>query len=493
MKNAVIYARYSSDNQSELSIDAQIRAIKEFADRERIQIVKIYTDEARSATTDDRPQFLQMIKDSELGIFDTIIVHKLDRFSRNRYDSAFYKRQLKLNGVRLMSVLENLDDSPESIILESVLEGMAEYYSANLGREVMKGMKERALECKHVGGRVPLGYDVTPNKDYVINEKEAEIIRLIFTMYADGHGYGTIIDTLSKLGYTTKTGGEFKKNSLHDLLKNEKYRGVYTFNKTIKLVNGKRNRRKIKDNDEIIRIENGMPRIISDEIWERVRLKMNENKRAPATNKAKETYLLSGKIYCGECGERLVGNRRKSGQSKTLYVSYDCSAGKKCNLKSIKKEYIEELVIDELERKIFSPEAIEKLSKKILEYANSQQTEIKSDIVKIEKELNETQKQISNIVNAIANGMFHESMKSKMDILESKKSQLTLDLNEANLQAEINSPTIDMIKKYLQKDSDIKNKSLDEQKKIIQTFVSKVIVNHDNINVEFVVDLNGVP
>jgi site-specific DNA recombinase len=176
MIRAAAYARYSSDNQREESIDAQLRAIREYCDRNGIRLVKIYTDEARSATTDDRPGFLQMIQDSALGLFDAVIVHKLDRFSRDRYDSAFYKRQLKKNGVRLISVLENLDDSPESIILESVLEGMAEYYSRNLAREVMKGMKETALQCKHTGGKPPLGYDVAPDGTYVINEQEAKAV-----------------------------------------------------------------------------------------------------------------------------------------------------------------------------------------------------------------------------------------------------------------------------------------------------------------------------
>ena len=173
---AASYCRYSSDNQREESIQAQSRAIKEYANKEKIQIVKIYTDEARSATTDNRPGFLQMIKDSEMRIFDLVLVHKLDRFARNRYDSAFYKRELKQNGVKLKSVLENLDDSPESIILESVLEGMNEYYSANLSREVMKGMKETALQCKHTGGKPPLGYDVAKDKTYVINEQEINMM-----------------------------------------------------------------------------------------------------------------------------------------------------------------------------------------------------------------------------------------------------------------------------------------------------------------------------
>jgi site-specific DNA recombinase len=233
---AAIYARYSSDNQREESIDAQVRAIKEYCTHNNIQIVKLYTDEAKTATTDDRPGFLQMVKDSELGIFNLVIVHKLDRFARDRYDSAFYKRQLKRNGVRLISVLEQLDDSPESIILESVLEGMAEYYSANLAREVMKGMKETALQCKHTGGKPPLGYDVAEDKTYIINEQEAQAVRLIFNMYATGKGYNEIIDKLNKEGYRTQTGRKFGKNSIHDILRNEKYRGIYIFNRDTNLL-----------------------------------------------------------------------------------------------------------------------------------------------------------------------------------------------------------------------------------------------------------------
>ena len=130
--------RFSSDNQRSESTDAQVRAMKEYCKRKNIEIVDIYVDEAKSATTDKRPAFQQMIADSSKRIFDAVIVHKLDRFARNRYDSAFYKRELKKNGVSLYSVLENLDDSPESIILESVLEGMSEYYSQNLSRETKK-------------------------------------------------------------------------------------------------------------------------------------------------------------------------------------------------------------------------------------------------------------------------------------------------------------------------------------------------------------------
>lgn len=204
---AALYARFSSDNQRSESIDAQIRAMTAYCTQHRISIVDTYVDEAKSATTDRRPSFQQMIADSVSHRFNIVLVHKLDRFARNRYDSAVYKRELKKNGVSVYSVLENLDDSPESIMMESVLEGMSEYYSQNLAREVMKGMRETALQCKHTGGKPPLGYDVDPvTRKLVINPQEAEAVRLIFSMYSVGCGYSEVIDALYEAGYKTKKG-----------------------------------------------------------------------------------------------------------------------------------------------------------------------------------------------------------------------------------------------------------------------------------------------
>ncbi|MDD6906310.1 MAG: recombinase family protein, partial [Finegoldia magna] len=204
MKKAVAYGRYSTDMQREESIDAQFRAIRDYCDRNKIELVSTYADEGISGTTDNRPEFQRMIKDAELGAFDYVIVHKLDRFSRSKYDSAIYKRKLKLAGVQLLSVLENLDGSPESLILESVLEGMSEYYSRNLSREVKKGMRENALKCKFNGGIPPLGYDIDDDKNYVINAHEAEAIKLIFDMFTKNYSYSEMMRKLNSLGYKTK-------------------------------------------------------------------------------------------------------------------------------------------------------------------------------------------------------------------------------------------------------------------------------------------------
>ncbi len=297
-KKAVVYARFSSDNQREESIDVQVRAAEEYAKRNGRQIVRTYLDRAKSATTDKRPNFQQMITDSATGLFDVVIVHKLDRFSRDRYDSIKCKRKLKKNGIRVVSVLENLDGSIESQITESLLESMAEYYSQNLAREVMKGMRENAYQCKHTGGIPPLGYSVDPaTKKYVVHEGEAQAVRLIFQMYLDGYGYDKIINELNAKGLRTKRSKPFGRNSIHDILANEKYSGTYVFNRAkAKDVEGKRNNHGAKNDEDIIRIPGGMPVIIEPEQFVKAQQKMLINKHQPEAYKAKEVYLLSGLI-----------------------------------------------------------------------------------------------------------------------------------------------------------------------------------------------------
>ncbi|EKQ57255.1 MULTISPECIES: recombinase family protein [unclassified Clostridium] len=495
---AAIYARYSSDNQREESIDAQIRAIKEYADKNGIIITKIYTDEARSATTDNRPRFLEMIKDSEFGLFDAVIVHKLDRFSRDRYDSAHYKRILKKNNVRLISVLEHLDDSPESIILESVLQGMAEYYSKNLAREVMKGMKETALQCKHTGGKPPLGYDVDPaTKKYIVNQYEASSIKLIFQMYSEGYGYSQIINKLNLLGYKTKTGKPFGKNSLSEILRNEKYIGIYVFNKVPKMVDGKRNSHRFKNSEEIIRIPDGLPAIVDEETFNKVAKRMIGNKRN-ATNKAKEPYILSGKIFCGSCGAAMIGHTSHSGRNKTKYSTYNCGTRyrtKQCKMKNIQKEYIEDLTLTEIKNKILNPSSIKKLTKKLIAHYSKMINDNADELKQLDKRLKELQFEIDNIVEAISKGMFHISFKEKMDTLETEKIKISGYINE--LQAAMNSSQLNekLIEQYLMKDfKAINEKSANDLKTIINTYVESIQVYDDKVDINlilFFVHLNG--
>lgn len=267
-KRAAIYARYSCDKQSEQSIEGQIHVIKEFAAKNGYTIVNSYIDRAKSAKTANRPQFLQMISDSTKGLFDFVLVYKLDRFSRNRYDSAFYKHKLKQNCVQVVSATECLSDNPESIITEAMLEAMAEFYSAELGQKTKRGMRESALKCMSTGSKPPLGYKWGADKHLEIDEATADIPRIAFSMYADGKGKQTIADELNRRGFRTRTGREFKVNSLDNMLTNPKYIGTFTYGTDIY-------------------IENGCPALISHDIYDKVQELLKHTKKAPARAKAK--------------------------------------------------------------------------------------------------------------------------------------------------------------------------------------------------------------
>jgi len=402
---AVIYARFSSHNQREESIEAQIRACTEFAKVKGLHIVEIYSDSAKSGTNADRKAFQRMIKDSAEHKFKYLLLHKLDRFSREKYDTAIYKHKLRENGVTILSVTENLDNSPESIMLESVIEGMAQYYSANLAREVMKGMKESAYDCKHLGGTPPLGYDVDPETHkYLINESEAKIVKIIFEKYAHDVSYNQILSYLNGIGYRTKRGKLFSKNSLYSILQNEKYIGKYIFNKKLeKSVSGKRNPT-LKPQEEWIVIEGGVPAIIDQQTFDIVQFKMKNNRDKAGMYKAREIYLLSGLIICGECGEGMYGNTRICGRNKTRYSSYRCYSGankRGCKNKEIRREYVDNYVLDELYEKLFSNYSIQKLTTMLNDYNNKIASEGDGELKRIEKALEENQRKISNIFSFI--------------------------------------------------------------------------------------------
>ena len=217
---AVIYARYSSDSQREASIEGQLRDCKDYAEKNGITVVGTYIDRAYSAKTDDRPDFQRMIKDSGKKIFDVVLVWKLDRFARNRFDAVNYKYQLEKNGVHLVSAMEPISQGPEGIMVESMLIGMAEYYSAELALKVARGERENALQCKYNGGVVPLGFTIgKEDRLYHIDPETAPIVQEIFTRYADGEPAEKIAASLNERGLRTAL------RRLYKLLVHGLYRG----------------------------------------------------------------------------------------------------------------------------------------------------------------------------------------------------------------------------------------------------------------------------
>lgn len=278
---AVIYARYSSDNQREESIEGQIREVTAFAEKNGIRVLRHYIDRAFSAKTDNRPEFQAMIKDSGKKLFDLILVWKLDRFARNRYDSARYKAALKKNGVKVVSATEVISDGAEGIILESVLEGYAEYYSADLSEKVIRGMTENALKCKYNGGTMPIGYIIDQDRHFQIDPVTAPFVLKAFELYDSGSTMKQVLDFLNGQGVRNTRKQPLTFGSVETLLKNRRYIGEYRYRDTV--------------------IPDGIPAIVPEDLFDRVQEKLAKNKKAPARHKAEDDYLLTTKLFCGYC------------------------------------------------------------------------------------------------------------------------------------------------------------------------------------------------
>ena len=306
--NVVIYARFSSHSQTEQSIEGQLKACYEYAERYKYTVIGEYIDRALTGTSDKRPNFLKMIEDSNKKAFQGVLVYQLDRFSRNRYDSAIYKNKLKKNGVRVLSAKENITDDASGILMESVLEGMAEYYSTELSQKIRRGLDINASKCLYTGGGVALGFRVDETKHFQIDEATAPIVREIFEMYANGSTITEINSMMNSRRIVTSTGSEFNKNSLKTLLKNKRYIGIYTYKGT--------------------ETPNGIPRIIDDELFFRVQEMLEKNKKAPARARAKEEYLLTTKLFCGKCKEMMTGYCGTS-MTKAKHYYYMCNNRKK--------------------------------------------------------------------------------------------------------------------------------------------------------------------
>ena len=268
MKTAVIYARYSCDAQTEQSIEGQLRECQKYAKAHDILILETYIDRAMSGTNDNRFDFQRMLKDSEKRQWDYVIVYKLDRFSRNKYEATIHKNTLKNNGVKVVSAMENIPDSPEGIILESLLEGMTQYYSAELAQKVKRGMRETRLKGNYQGGGLPYGYKVV-DKKVIIDEEKAETVRFIFEQYSVGVYVKDIIMALTVRG-VLYNGKPFAKNTVYNILKNEKYSGVYYHE------------------DE--RVDNMYPKIIPQIFIKRY---VKRSKRTKTAEEAQRLYICS--------------------------------------------------------------------------------------------------------------------------------------------------------------------------------------------------------
>lgn len=326
LQNAVIYARYSSYSQTEQSIEGQLHDAYAFAEKNGYRIIEEYIDRALTGTSDNRPAFQRMIKDAAKKTFQYVIVWKQDRFARNRYDSAIYKRELKKHGVKVLSVMENITDSPEGIILEGLLEAMAEYYSANLSENIKRGRHESVRKGLFPGGPVPFGFMVQ-DKRLVPNPRTAPIVKEIFERYAATGRIQPIVDSINERGIRTIRGDKFQLSSVQHILHNRTYTGDYYFGETF--------------------LPQACDAIIDHELFNKCAAILEKNHKSPAAGRCpkSKSYLL-GKFFCGECGSRMVGSRGVS--SSGIYYYYACKGRTwdhtGCSMGSIPKRDFERAV-----------------------------------------------------------------------------------------------------------------------------------------------------
>ena len=462
--NAVIYARYSSDNQREESIEGQIRECTAYCEKNNISIIQTYIDRAISAKTDNRPDFQRMIKDSAKGLFDVIIVWKLDRFARNRYDSAHYKAQLRKYGVKVLSATENISEGPEGIILESLLEGMAEYYSAELSEKVIRGHTENALKCMYNGGTLTYGYTIDAEKHYQINPHTAPVVLETFTLYDNGKTMKEIAEHLKTHGVTTVRGKTIDINFVARILKNRKYIGEYSY----------------RD----ITIPDGVPAIVPQNLFDRVQARMEKNRKAPARHKAEDDYLLTTKLFCGSCGSMMVGECGTSSAKGRKYHYYRCvntKRRKSCNAKhkSVRKVPLENAVINAVMKRIMNDSFVEYVADCVLELQSKENTVLPA----LHRQLEEIERGITNLLNAIQAGIINSSTKQRLDELEARKQVLELQLIKEEMAAPQYSreDVVWWICRF--RHLDITN--LDARRQLIDSFVNSITIRDDDIIITF--------
>lgn len=453
MLKTVIYARYSSDKQNEQSIEGQIHECEQFAKTHDMVIIKHYIDRALSGKTDDRPSFLQMIKDSSSGIFDAVLVYKTDRFARNRYDSAVYKAKLKKNGIKIFYAKENIPDGPEGIILESMLEGFAEYYSAELSQKVKRGIKENIRKGLSFGGACLFGYKIV-NKKYVIDDEQAPYVKKIFEDYAKGRRAIDIFNELNTLPNYAGKGRKWNRSSLNRMLTNKKYIGIY----------------KLED----VCVKDAIPPIIDEALFNKVQSRILFNRRH--TTRAKVNYLLSGKLFCGLCEHSMTG---KTGTSKTKakYHYYVCS-NRHCKQKKYRKELLEDIIIQYTVKDILNPKHFKMIAKKCLEIQQAD-NKINDILSMLKKQLTATKTKINNLMNAIEAGIITTSTKDRLEQLELEKYKLELEISTQQLNSNrllSEEQILYMLNEFYKKRADV---SFYNQ--IIDCFIYKIYIYSDKI------------
>lgn len=456
----MIYARYSSANQREASIEQQVEWCTALAGRYELQLMDIYSDKAISGRSDNRPSFQRMMRDARNGLFDYVLAWKSSRMGRNMLEAMINDAALREQGVTTIYVEEDFEDNAAGRFALRNMMNVNQFYSEALAEDVKRGMMDNAKKCM-VNGKISFGFRKGSDGRYEIVPEEAEIVREIFFRIIDGWQQRDILDDLNRRGIRTHSGGEWQRQSFGTLLRNEQYIGVYSYNG--------------------IRIESGIPAILDRETFEEVQAILTTKKNPRGRRRNVEDYMLTGKLFCGHCGKPMVGicGTSRTGERHYYYLCQGKHNKLGCTKKNEKKDRIEQAVIGAVKTIIMDDATIDWIVdgyQKFMEDLRGQ-----SAVTAMEKELAETEKGIENLMRAIEMGIITETTKARMMELEGKKKDLETRLRiENRLLMELDPDQLRFsIERF--RDQNINDKAY--QKELINTFVKAVYVYDDRLKI----------
>lgn len=406
---AVIYARYSSDSQREASIEDQLRECRQWAEAHGFKVVEEYCDYAISGRTDDRPQFQKMIADAEKGMFSAVIMYQTSRFARNRYDAALYKHRLKKAGVAVHYAAMSIPDGPEGIILEALMEGMDEYYSANLSKQIRRGQDGNALKGIAMNAP-PLGLKINENHMYDIDPNTGPHVLRAFQMIDEGQMQVDVLAYFNSLGLKTSKGNPFNKSSLRHMWGNRKYLGEYQYRDVV--------------------IPDIIPQLIPEDLFYRVNARIAKNKHSNGGRARSMTdFLLTGKLICGHCGKPMIGCSG-TGKSGVIHYYYSCISRRRehsCNKSNERKDALEIAVVRETIQHVLQPVVLTSLidhAVMILEKEALEDPVLRT----LEAEKKTVETSLRNLMRAIEDGLYTPTTKKRLNELEQQLSDIASNI-----------------------------------------------------------------
>lgn len=441
----------------------------EYAQKHNITVVGEYIDRARSARTENRADFRRLIRDAMTGVVDCVLVWKYDRFFRDRAESALYRKQLEAAGVHLISVTEFIPEGSAGVITQGMIETVAEYFSAKLSEDVVRGMNKAAQHCQITGGAV-LGYRPGPDKRWQIDPVGAELVKRIFEWYDSGQPMRLLADQFNKEGHKTARGAAFTPSSFSTVLRNKKYIGIYEYAGTVS-------------------ISGGIPRIIEDDLFFRVQRKLEANRNRPGSYKAEVPYLLSGKLFCGLCGSPMTGTAGTSHTGARHYY-YICNNHrvKTCSKKNVRLDLIEAAVLQSA-LDVLTDENIAYISTEV-ERLCTESSDSKALISSLQAQLAEVEKQLKNIGNAIAQGIITETTKQMLMDAEADRTALRQQIEKASVQAGLEVKA-EAVACWLDSFRHGDRNNPDFRKQVFGALVHSVFVYDDYLKIIFNVDKDG--